>query len=110
MSSAAYLEWDPEEGVHADDWRDFCDRHGIEWSPRTVGRNVFYAGSVEVSFGKAVYDDPPLVPPDYAERITFSTFHGGEAMPEVARLAFACWFRFGGKLAADLEIRRLIYE
>ena len=116
MSSSAYLAFDEGAGIGSDDWRVFCERHEITYSPNTVGRNTFYAGAVEITFGEANYGPEPrdehgriiwdaVSPPAYAERITFSTFFGGAAMPQVASLALAFWREFGGELQAAPEIR-----
>lgn len=105
MSSSAHLRWDEGEGVVAEDWEDFCTAHRITYSPSTIGGNVFYAGQVEIHFGRGYSGTEP---PDYAEEISFGTFHGGEAMPEVARLTRALWQAHGGRLSCDPEIRALI--
>lgn len=119
MSSAATLSWDEDEGIPRSKWVAFCEQHSITYSPNTVGRNVFHAGSVEIVFGEGSFLPLPVLPngrldfdaaepPAYAERIRFSTFHMGEAMTEVAALAWAFWLEHGGGLAADPEIRLLL--
>lgn len=110
MSSAAYLTWDQDEGVTLDQWEAFCDANNIKFRPRT-GSNVFYQGQVEITFGElprlpnGKWDLNTTEPPAYAERITFSTYHMGEAMPQVAELAWRLWLEHGGMLQADVEIR-----
>jgi hypothetical protein len=99
MSSAATITFDADVvGISAKDWKAFCAEHNIQHSPNTIGGNVYYLngdwGSVELTFDR--------------ERLSVSTFHGGQAMPDVARLALLAWRRWGGDLSADPEIRARI--
>jgi len=97
MSSAATLTFDPDTiGVPADQWESFCQEHRIEYSPRTVGGNVYYAGDVEVHYAE--------------HKLRFSTYWMGRSIPEVARLAMIAWQRWGGEISADPEVRRLMYK
>lgn len=123
MSSSIYVTFDEDEGVSGEAWAEFCRDHAIRYSPQTVGQSTFYAGEVEICFGRDGtepvkvdapghfdgwrYDWDTAKPPDYAERVTFSTFHYGSAMPQVAVLARAFWLRFGGRVSADEELRHL---
>jgi hypothetical protein len=92
MSSAASITFETGTiGVPPDRWKSFCQEHGIEHSPQTVGGNVYYAGQVEATHTRY--------------RLTFSTFHLGNAIPEVARLAMIAWQRWGGEISADPEVR-----
>jgi hypothetical protein len=95
MSSAANIEFDPETlGIPSEEWRAFCTEHALVHNPRVVGGNVYYGG----------YDDQ--VEATYDEHaLCFSTYQGGRAMPDVARLAALAWCRWGGQLTADPEIR-----
>ena len=105
MSSAICITFDEADAISGEDWAAFCAEHAVTYSPQTVGRNVFYAGDVEVTFG----DAQPAAegPPGYAGSVTFSTYHLGAAMPDVATLARAFWLRFGGSVSADPELRRM---
>ena len=95
MSSAANISFESDTiGVPADEWDDFCREHQIKHSPQTVGDNVYYAGEVEVHY--AVHE------------LRFSTYWFGNAMRDVARLTRLAWRRWGGSLAADPEIRKLM--
>jgi len=92
MSSAAIITFETGTiGVPADQWKIFCQEHHIEHSPQTVGGNVYYAGTVEVTYAR--------------HRVIFSTYHMGAAIPEVARLAMIAWQRWGGEISTDPEVR-----
>jgi len=74
MSSAIYMKF--EEPVEPDKWDAFCAAHKIEYSPYTVGGNIYYFlgnGGVEIRFR----------PGD----IVASTFFMGDAVPAVAEIA-----------------------
>jgi hypothetical protein len=95
MSSAATLTFSSETiGVPADSWRGFCAEHDIVHSPHTVGGNVYYAGGIQGI--EITYDQ---------HRLRFSTYYGGKAIADVARLALIAWRLWGGQLMADEEIR-----
>jgi hypothetical protein len=99
MSSAANITFESDTiGVPPDQWSAFCAAHDIVHSPQTVGGNIYYHGG----FGgvEAAYHSEHWV--------SFSTYHGGRAMGDVARLAMLAWRRWGGKLSADPEIRSLL--
>jgi hypothetical protein len=85
MSSAACITFDPDTlGVPADPWQEFCAEYAIVHSPQTVGGNVYYASyasAVEVYYT--------------VHKLVFSTYGGGRAIPEIARLAKIAWFRWG---------------
>ena len=121
LSSAVYIEFDDQEGVLQGKFLEFCSSHDIEYSPQTIGGNVFYYGGhggVEVTFGEASYEELPALPngcldfsaatpPEYAERVRFSTFHMGREIPCMAELARAFWIEFGGAVSCDPELRAL---
>jgi hypothetical protein len=91
MSSAANITFEPDTiGVSINEWQEFCKEHQIEHSPHTMGGNVYYAGDVEISYDK--------------HWVRFSTYWGGAAIPDVARLAMIAWRRWGGNLSADPEV------
>lgn len=98
MSSAAHISFEPgTNSVTADEWQVFCRKHGLEHSPQTVGGNVYYCGGlggVEVHYSSWM--------------VSFLTYQGGKAMPDVARLTKHAWRRWGGSLLADPEIRKLM--
>jgi hypothetical protein len=97
VSSAANITFDADTiGVPADQWESFCQEHRIEYSPQTVGGNVYYQGSIEVHY--AVHE------------LRFSTFWMSGAIPGVARLARIAWKRWGGYLSADPEVRQAMYK
>lgn len=101
MSSAASISFErlPRDtgtiGVTGDEWHAFCREHQIEHSPNTIGGNVYYAGEVEVHYA--------------VHMLRFSTYWGGKAMSNAARLALLAWRRWGGSLEADPEIRKLVW-
>lgn len=107
MSSAAYINWDLDtDPLPLDEWEKFCREYEINYSPETNSKNVYYfggRGAVECHFGDQNFEGEGPLPA--AHLVYFSTYHFGEAMPDVARIAFAAWKRWGGSLSADPEIR-----
>lgn len=95
MSSAITVVFEDgfRDTVSLGDWQAFCVRHGIVHSPRTIGGNTYYADDIQIT----VQDG----------EVTFSTYHMGSAMPEVAAIAADFWVRFGGSVEADEEMRPL---
>jgi len=59
MSSSIYLK--SSKPVALEDWKNFCNQNGIVYSPNTIGHNVFYKEQVEIKFGKANYDELPVL-------------------------------------------------
>jgi hypothetical protein len=100
MSSAANITFETDTvGVPAAEWQEFCREQRLEHSPQTVGGNVYYQGGhdgVEVTY--------------HEHALRFSTYWFGNAMRDVARLAKIAWRRWGGKLSADPEIRKLMIK
>lgn len=98
MGSAAFIHLEHGECVERETFDQWCAEAGIVFSPDTVGGDTYYAGEVEVTFGKVR---------DERQTLTISTFFMGSAMPQVAAIAYAAWLRFGGDLSASPEVRRM---
>lgn len=97
MSSAANITFKSDTvGVPADAWKKFCAQHRLRHSPQTVGGNVYYDEDRGYKGVEVVYSQ---------HQLRFSTYQGGSAMSDVARLATIAWRRWGGRLTADPEIR-----
>lgn len=47
MSSAVYISFPSMVEINA--WKAFCEDHGIDFSPNTVGQNTFYQNQVQIS-------------------------------------------------------------
>lgn len=118
MSSAVYLFFTPP--IPLEDWVVFCNEQDITYSPQTVGRNVFYAGDVEISFGDQNLAPLPQLPDgrldfsaaspgSLASEITVSTFWMGKAIPDVARIAKLILGRWSGTMQCDPELTRFMY-
>lgn len=116
MSHAAYFDFD--EPVSLDRWTEFCQDHGLVYSPNTVGQNHYYAGDIEVMFGYYPHevgtveedeDGRPLwdtaKPPEKATQVRVSTFYGGD-IGAVAGLAASLWLWTNGQagLRADEDV------
>jgi hypothetical protein len=118
VSSAVYIAF--EEPVPVGAWLDFCKRNGVVFSPRTIGRNAFYKGEVEVHFGDASYADPPRLPdgrfdfdavepPASATTLTVESYWHTN-LPEIADLARRVVSEFPSTWSADPELRRYVQE
>ncbi len=63
MSDTRFLNF--KTPIKLSDWLDFCKKYGIEYSPQTTGRNVFYKGGMggaEICFGRPDWSDLPKLP------------------------------------------------
>lgn len=106
MSSTVYLKFDVP--IKKEEFLKFCTKNKIEYSPETIGGNVFYYEGfkgVEISFGKS-----GKITPNEAHKITVSTFHisvGGKMAP-VAQIAKDILARFPGTCNADIELQSLM--
>lgn len=63
MSSSVNISY--SQPITQSSWMAFCRSHDIEFSPRTVGQNVFYRGGlggVEIWFGPACHKEVPQKP------------------------------------------------
>lgn len=133
MSSAVYLKLN--QPIPRDAWLAFCAEHGILYSPRTIGRNTFYANGrevdvggmlmvvsetqTEIKFGKPNYTATPLgqdgkidvaqvQPPEEAQEITVSTIYGGPHLQAVADTALFILATWPGSWDCDVELRSLM--
>jgi hypothetical protein len=105
MSSAIYLKF--KEPITLSDWEAFCTSREIEYSPATVGGNVFYRRDVEIHFGDPSYKTyiPPFRPPREAKEICVSTFWMGD-LEAVTKAARAILERWTGIWGADPELEK----
>lgn len=104
MSSAITIRF--KQPVDRADWLVFCQQHSIVYSPRTIGRNVFYKGGVQISFGHEIYSELPCdtTPVEYADEIIVSTYWMGdlEAVVSVGLTIMRQWKAVGYR---DPELR-----
>lgn len=130
MSSAVHLK--PNQPIPRDEWLAFCAEHGILFSPRMIGQNVFYASGrevevagvrtvmsdteTEITFGTPNFAAVPkgadgkmditqIAPPESAQEITVSTYHGGKYLQAVADTALLILSRWPGGWKCDPELR-----
>lgn len=87
MSSAVYITL--EENIDLQEWQNYCVLAGIDYSPNTIGGNVYYYKDVEIHFA----------PPE----ITVSTYWMGD-LDSVARVAKKLIERFKGTYSCDPEL------
>ena len=69
MSSSVHLFFD--DFVTLKDWHIFCPKYDIQYSPKTLGQNVFYYGGigiVEITFGAPNYEELPM----FGDMVLFS--------------------------------------
>ncbi len=100
MSSSAYLEVDPDsEPIFIQDFMDFAQENGIEFSRNTIGQSTFYQGEVRIVFG----DDDGVLPTDPATgRLLFD-----QATPPASarKLTIGSYFYQNLAQAAELTLR-----
>ena len=91
MSSAVYLKFD--KAIDRKSFDLFCSKNEIEFSPNTVGGNVYYyggIGGVEIVFRES--------------EITVSSFWGRNLL-SIAHIAKKLRSEFGGIYDCDPELR-----
>lgn len=99
MSSSAHITDDPgTAGIPQAEWEQFCAEHGFTAS--TSG-DTWYAGTGASQVQVIRYN---------RRHVSFSTYRMGEGMPEVVRLAVACWVQFDGRLSMDPELRNILAD
>lgn len=116
MSSAVYIEF--ETPISLKDWQSFCLQNSIEYSPKTVGRNVFYFGDTEIHFGESSSEKLPLLsngeidfqaasPKETANKIVVSTYWMGnlEGVALVAKKILSSW---NGSFSSDVELNQFM--
>ena len=95
MSSAAYLSF--IKPISHSDWLNFCKKEDIEYSPNTVGWNVYYDSpnhcGVEIKFGKTDFNNKQH--PEFAEEITVSSFYGRN-LERIAEITTKILSKFNG--------------
>jgi len=102
MSSDIHLSF--EKPIPLVEWNWFCSINGIEYSPQTVGQNVFYYGGhggVEVEFGESMLasgqcDFSKATPFPEATHIVVKTFFMRD-LDSVALVAGKVLKRFAAK-------------
>lgn len=108
MSSAVYI--DPKKPIKLEDWLEFCKEHSIEYSPNTIGRNVFYwkgLGGVQIVFGKVEFENN--TPPTTASKIIVSSFFGQNLL-EIAQVFSYIAKRWSISWVADPEVKKAIKQ
>jgi hypothetical protein len=101
MSSAVFIKLPSDVPIEA--WSEFCRKNKLEYHPYMLGGNTYHLdgdeSGVQLHFGKGNYGavaQTPFSPPASGREITVSTFYGGPAMPDVARVAAAILREFPG--------------
>ena len=116
MSSAVYIELETQ--INLKDWKSFCSQNSIEYSPNTVGMNVFYFGDTEIHFGESSSEKLPLLPSgeidfqsahpkETANKIVVSTYWMGN-LEGVALVAKKILSRWSGSFSNDDELNQLM--
>lgn len=62
MSSSISIKC--SEPISLEKWNKFCEQNNIVYSPRTIGREVYYDNEVEICFGEPNYKPLPRLPND----------------------------------------------
>ena len=119
MSSSVYLK--SPRAISLAKWQTFCNKNGIVYSPNTIGRNVFYKGQVEITFGEPNFTKLPelesgsldfsrATPGTSALEITVSSFFMSN-LAEIAEVVGLIANQFPGMAwQAAPELSNLVYE
>jgi hypothetical protein len=97
MSTAQVTHDRTAAGIRQDEWEAFCTERGLTQS--MPGGDTWYGAGQQIQVVR-----------QGRRHVTFRTYQAGEQVPEVARLAAACWARFGGRLTASPEITSIISD
>ena len=98
MSSAAYIQF--KTPVQIADWDAFCADNKIDYSPCTVGWNVYYfhyfhgMGGVEITFGEGNFRRGAVQSkPTEGKKVTVSSFFGKNlsSIATVVKLILSRW-------------------
>ena len=116
MSSAVYLKF--KKPVPLKEWLKFCPEYDIQYSPNTVGQNVFYYGGfggVQITFGESNPVELPVIgdminfskasPLSEASEITVSSFYGSN-LDNIAFIAKKILVKWNGSFTCDDELMR----
>ena len=95
MSIATVTHDRAAAGIRQDEWEEFCAGNGL--TQDTPGGDTWYGAGQQV---QAVRQG--------RRNVAFRTYRAGEQVPEVARLAVACWAQFGGRLTASPEVTSIV--
>jgi len=87
MSSAVYINY--SKPILLEEWQEFAKKEGIVYSPKTVGRNIFYFGEVEINFGEPNFISSPKL----SKKIIISTYWMGDlnSVDKVVRKILKKW-------------------
>ncbi len=118
MSSAVYIA--AKQPISREEWLEFCKERSIEYSPNTVGQNIFYGGDsrqVEISFGSCgtvqtvngVSDFSTATPPESAAKVVVSSYIMSNLL-DIARIADAIIRRWDCECECDPELAELMLE
>lgn len=102
MSSAVHLTF--IFPIPLERWHEFCAGHDISYSPMTVGKNVYYRGDVEITFGSSDNDKEP----EGADEINVSTYYDGDLRAVAAVVRLICLSWNPSKIDPDPEFHELI--
>lgn len=117
MSSAVHIEL--KEVLPIDDWLEFCKKHGIVFSPRTIGQNTFYKDQVQVMLDGRGYlyinpqtregDFENAKPPDSITEICVSSYFLSN-LPEIAEVAKSIIMEYPCSFEENEELQRYFCE
>ena len=98
MMSMAQVTYDQTaDGIRQAEWEAFCAQHRLALG--TPGGDTWYAAGHLIQVIRRG-----------RRHVSFSAARTGDQLPEVARLAVACWARFGGRLTASPDIASIISD
>jgi hypothetical protein len=96
MSIAQVTHDQAAAGIRQAEWEAFCAEHGLTQSTPGGGDTWYSAGQLIQVIRRG------------RRHVSFAASAAGDQLPEVARLAVACWAGFGGRLTASPDIASII--
>lgn len=97
MSMAQVTRDQAARGIGHDEWEAFCaEQHLVHGTP---DGDTWYGAGQQIQVIRRS-----------RRHVSFAAARTGDQLPGAARLAIACWARFGGRLTASPEIAGIVND
>jgi hypothetical protein len=97
MSTAQVTHDQGADGIRQAEWEAFCTEHGL--TQGMPGGDTWYDAGQQIQVIRRG-----------CRHVSFGAAREGDRLPGAARLAVACWARFGGRLTASPDIASIIND